>query len=155
MLAITSHAENIFGLHTVLLDGSNLTAHLLQRETFEGEVTCLGLCNIGSKAHAVASLWRDNAVYLDLYSIHDKTHVKEISMQSSKYKITTQILVEGRLKKLPLTPFTASSTFGHSQPSLPLRGKMNRLFASTGSSCLQPAVLVLWVHLGLTCAHSC
>lgn len=91
MLAVTSHAENVFELNTILLDGSNLAAHHLHRETFEGEVTCLGFCNIGGRAHAVACLWRNNAVYLDLYSIQDKVHVKTISMQSSKYKITSQI----------------------------------------------------------------
>lgn len=87
MLAVTSHVSNIFELHTVLLDGSNLEAHHLHRETLEGEVTSLGLCNIGGRAHAVACLWRNNAVYLDFYSIQDKAHVRTISMQSREYNI--------------------------------------------------------------------
>lgn len=85
ILAVTSHADNIFELHTLLLDGATLEAHDLNTETFEGEVTCLGLCNIGGKAHAVASLWWNSAVYLDLYSIQDKEHLKKIPIQSRKY----------------------------------------------------------------------
>ncbi|POS79152.1 hypothetical protein DHEL01_v202453 [Diaporthe helianthi] len=82
MLAVTSYADNIFELNTMLLDGSNLEPRPLHRQIFEGDVKSLGICNIGGKAHAVACLWRNNAVYLDLYSIQDKTHVKTISMQS-------------------------------------------------------------------------
>lgn len=85
MLAITSHAENDFELHTILLDGPNLEANHLQKETFEGEVTCLGLCSIRGKPHAVACLWWNGAVYLDLYSIEGKEHVITIPIQSREY----------------------------------------------------------------------
>lgn len=84
-LAITSHSANDFELHIILLDGSRLEARHLHKETFEGEVTCLGLCDIGGKTHAVACLWWNSAVYLDLYSVQDKEHVKLIPIQSCEY----------------------------------------------------------------------
>lgn len=87
LLAITSHADNVFELHTILLDGSTLETRHLNRATFDGEVTCLGLCNIGGKAHAVASLWWNSAIYLDLYNIQDKKHAKRIPIQTRKYTI--------------------------------------------------------------------
>lgn len=96
ILAVTSHADNVFELHTILLDGPTLEARHLNRETFEGEVTCLGLCSIGGKAHAVASLWWNSAIYLDLYSIQDKEHVKTIPIQSRKYTISSLNTKYGR-----------------------------------------------------------
>lgn len=84
ILAVTSHSENFFELHTILLDGPNLEARYLHREAFKGEVTCLGLCNIGGKPYAVASLWWNSAIYLDLFSIQDKEHIKIFPIHSRK-----------------------------------------------------------------------
>lgn len=118
MLAVTSHAENVFELHVILLDGSTLEAHHLHRETFEGEVTCLGLCNIGGRAHAVACLWRNNAVYLDLYSIQDKAHVKTIPMQSGKWEILSPSLSgEEYIKRYCRCFSLLALPFTHNNPS--------------------------------------
>lgn len=100
ILAVTSHAENVFELHTILLDGPTLEAQCLHREAFKGEVTCLGLCNIAGKPYAVASLWWNSAIYLDFYSIQDKEHVKTIPIQSRKYTTLSLCTIgKGRGKK--------------------------------------------------------
>ncbi|KAK7697896.1 hypothetical protein SLS64_013065 [Diaporthe eres] len=105
ILAVTSHADNVFELHTILLDGPTLEAHHLNRETFEGEVTCLGLCSIGGKAHAVASLWWNSAIYLDLYSIQDKEHVKTIAIQSLAESLLSDDLQRAIVNSIE--PFTS------------------------------------------------
>lgn len=111
ILAVTSHVENIFELHTILLEGPTLEARHLHKETFEGEVTCLGLCNIGGKAHAVACLWRNSAIFLDLYNIQDKQHVKTIPIQSRKYTIEGPWNeVAWRSLQLPLRSCASSSS---------------------------------------------
>lgn len=84
-LVVTTHTEDGFQLFVVQLDIRGRQVKQVQNQPFsDGEVTSLSLWQRSGVLHAVACLWRDKAVYLDLYCVTGQLLVKSIAVQHRK-----------------------------------------------------------------------